>query len=585
MTQLPPPPAFPAPPPPPGAIPPPIPLNLPPPPPGLPPGLPPPPPGALPVTLPPGLPPPPGMGIGLTPITNNYSHTNSAQTVLITGLPPFLRSVRILRDASFPAGGARTVHLGCCGADRKSPEYKRLQERGVLSLIQNTNKDVCTLDTWKPANGGMAVVKMATFVGAKNLVGGLHVLTKCITKEGIAMPPGEEEKEKNTDPDGEATTAEGENPMELNIPTYTPEQIKQHEETIASLSHTKAYHLYNYNVPDPIPPDMKIPMPPPECSDASIPHRLLEVLTALRIKYEEGNFADSYGGHTSASTGETENTATSLNLDAGKLAAAAGGTYDEDADPMNAPEVVNAVLEFKRGLEERDVKSRKRRVDIITEAMEKKVKELVEKGRMEREMKRKMNNGEAGDNAANGVSVKADANVEDTGKRGVSNLPAWMTKGDGAAASTTATTTDAQPPTEEDESKKRKFVPSEANRDDINVRKQRIDMAGASISEIRAANQAADQSSFFTTKEDILAPNTMFPPLSLSATTSPEQIQPFVTSKIVDYLGEEESTLIGFIMKELGKGVKTTALLEEMKMVLDEDAEEFVLSLYKRLTE
>jgi hypothetical protein len=38
-------------------------------------------------------------------------------------------------------------------------------------------------------------------------------------------------------------------------------------------------------------------------------------------------------------------------------------------------------------------------------------------------------------------------------------------------------------------------------------------------------------------------------------------------------------------MKELGKGVKTTALLEEMKMVLDEDAEEFVLSLYKRLTE
>jgi hypothetical protein len=311
----------------------------------------------------------------------------------------------------------------------------------------------------------------------------------------------------------------------------------------------------------------------------------LDVLTTLRIKYQEGNFADSYGGHTSASTGESENTSISLNLDANKLAAAAGGTYDEDADPMNAPEVVNAVLEFKRGLEERDVKSRKRRVDIITEAMEKKVKELVEKGRMEREMKRRMKNGEVVGDGANVVSVAAEGVVEDTGKRGVSNLPAWMTKGDGAAAAASTSTTDAQPPTEEDESKKRKFVPSEANRDDINVRKQRIDMAGASVSEIRAANQAADQSSFFTTKEDILAPNTMFPPLNLSPTTSSDQIKPFVTSKIVEYLGEEESTLIGFIMKELSKGVKTTALLEEMKMVLDEDAEEFVLGLYKRLTE
>jgi hypothetical protein len=38
-------------------------------------------------------------------------------------------------------------------------------------------------------------------------------------------------------------------------------------------------------------------------------------------------------------------------------------------------------------------------------------------------------------------------------------------------------------------------------------------------------------------------------------------------------------------MKELGKGVKTVALLEEMKEVLEEDAEEFVLGLYRRMTE
>lgn len=185
---------------------------------------------------------------------------------------------------------------------------------------------------------------------------------------------------------------------------------------------------------------------------------------------------------------------------------------------------------------------------------------------------------------ANGAApaVSADAK-EDTGRRGVSNLPAWMTqsKPDGAPANEAPTTED----TTEDESKKRKFVPSEANRDDINVRKQRIDMEGASLAEIRAANEAADkQSAVYTTKEDILAAWTMFPPLSSSANTAADKVKTFVTEKIVEYVGEEEAELIDFIMKKLTEGVKTTALLEEMKLPLDEDAEEFVLGLYKKMT-
>ena len=182
------------------------------------------------------------------------------------------------------------------------------------------------------------------------------------------------------------------------------------------------------------------------------------------------------------------------------------------------------------------------------------------------------------------VAGDTDAKMEDTGKRGVSNLPAWMTKG---------TETTSEPPsadaaaTVEEDSNKRKFVPSEANRDDINVRKRRIDTGGATVAEIRAANEAADNAnaSFFTEKQDILASSTMFPPLSITPSTSPEQIKTYVTEKIVEYLGEEETTMIEFIMKELGKGCKTMGLLEEMKMVLDEDAEEFVLGLYKRMTE
>jgi len=61
----------------------------------------------------------------------------------------------------------------------------------------------------------------------------------------------------------------------------------------------------------------------------------------------------------------------------------------------------------------------------------------------------------------------------------------------------------------------------------------------------------------------------------------------YVTSQIVDYLGEEESTLIEFVMKELSKGggCTTLSLLEEMKMVLDEESEDFVLGLYRKMLE
>jgi hypothetical protein len=135
--------------------------------------------------------------------------------------------------------------------------------------------------------------------------------------------------------------------------------------------------------------------------------------------------------------------------------------------------------------------------------------------------------------------------------------------------------------------KKRKFIPSEANRD-INTRKQKLDVDGMSLSEIRAANMAADAAASVTTavdatsKESILSTGIKFPPLSPPAV---DELKEYVTSRIVDYLGEEESTLIEFIMKELNKdgGCTTLSLLEEMKIVLDEDSEDFVLGLYRKM--
>jgi hypothetical protein len=288
--------------------------------------------------------------------------------------------------------------------------------------------------------------------------------------------------------------------------------------------------------------------------------------------------------------------------------------YDEEADPLNAPEVIKAVLAFKRQLEQQNVKGKKRRIEIVSEKMGMKVEELLERGRREREemklererqlLQHQQGQEEQQQQQEQPVVPSVERmDVEDTGRRGVSNLPAWMTKGETTSGDPSVTMAANAPAAaaavvddDDGDGKKRKFVPSEANRD-INARKQKLDVVegGKGLSEIRAANEAADKAAaeaaaastpfvVQTTKEGILASGSQFPPLSLEAVGTLKQ---YVTAQIMDYLGEEESTLIEFIVKELRKegGCTTASLLEEMKVVLDEDAEEFVLGLYRKMTE
>ena len=71
------------------------------------------------------------------------------------------------------------------------------------------------------------------------------------------------------------------------------------------------------------------------------------------------------------------------------------------------------------------------------------------------------------------------------------------------------------------------------------------------------------------------------------------EIRKFVKEQMVEYLGEEEATLIDFVMNHLGKhensngfkGKNVDGLLEEMKMVLEEDAEAFVVDLFKKVVD
>jgi PWI domain. len=65
-------------------------------------------------------------------------------------------------------------------------------------------------------------------------------------------------------------------------------------------------------------------------------------------------------------------------------------------------------------------------------------------------------------------------------------------------------------------------------------------------------------------------------------------VRKYVKDQIIDYLGEEEATLIDFVVNYLKKEETergTLALLEEMKLVLEEDCEAFVVDLFRKVVE
>lgn len=339
---------------------------------------------------------------------------------------------------------------------------------------------------------------------------------------------------------------------------------------------------------------------------------------------DEGN-GDSAGGDDDTSM---------VKLDMARVAAAAGGgEYDEEEDALNAPAVLEAVASFKRSYGQRERHLRKRRVEIVDRRLAEEKVRARERLLREREKQRKLRV-EAEAKATEATSITDHAPVrpsgqavsslgapppsaadqpsaptKESGMRGVSNLPAWMAKRDGGAASLPPAAVLPPPSSrrseegaevpDPNESHKRKFVPSEANRD-LNKRKQRIDTgSGVTMAELRAANEAADASASAsaaasltaasdvqsasgadpktTPKKTILSPDTSFPPVSAAAAA---RIRAFVREQIIDLLGEEEITMIDFVMEQLTKGVRATSLLDEMRQVLDEDAEVFVVGLF-----
>ena len=299
----------------------------------------------------------------------------------------------------------------------------------------------------------------------------------------------------------------------------------------------------------------------------------------------------AHTSNTTSSTITSNNAEGVLTLDTQKLRAAAGGgqqPYDDDEDNalnLNTPEILQAVAAFKKKLEDRDNDLRQARQQIVDQRLE----ALVKAVKQEKNLTLHAN----ANATVEGVRDEEVSEVahRETGKRNVSNLPAWMTaaanqnksEGDASALGTLS----ANESTAEVASSgtKRKLVLSDANQD-VNNRKQKLDLNENNISAIRSANQAedqaaADESSSMIDKDQLFASKINWDAVDkIDITVS---IRPWVTEKIVDYLGEEEVTLIDFVMHQISKHCTPQEVLEELTMVLDEDAEGFVVSLWQKL--
>lgn len=84
-----------------------------------------------------------------------------------------------------------------------------------------------------------------------------------------------------------------------------------------------------------------------------------------------------------------------------------------------------------------------------------------------------------------------------------------------------------------------------------------------------------------TTKEELFA----YPIDSslVDAVLMEKRIRPWINKKIVEYIGEPEPTLVDFICSKVLVGSEPQSLLNDVQMVLDDEAEVFVVKMWRLL--
>lgn len=609
-------------------------------------------------------------------------------TVILANVPHFLRHSRNLRDFIYPCGSCRGVFFSC--ETRHSSPYSYFLGFEDRSDKKQTEKD----DGNEIA---IAIVKMSHSNGAYSLCRNWEIAAYQLNRFCGEVVTSISSNEHNATIEDNIGFMELKNAKKCKNKDDEKSKQRSDDRTKVHLVKMKAYLLASNS--EHIPLELSISSGKEDAVLAgavweslwgqskledvvneSTVVKLTEAYTAIRLRSESmlceplssngmliggneslGVFRTFDGIDVSSGMKEAVNSGNMsapptmvppFKLDMSKVAAAAGGgAYDEEADPLNAPEVLKAVAKFKKRLEERDADVKKKRVEFVNERLNEEVKKAklrILKERSDKEdkmkkmyqinMKQKQNeevlsipcDKDKVDKTNTGVNQNEAPSlppplplsfnkksldvVQDSGKRGVSNLPSWMTKG--VTKDTNLHSVDDQVVLSLEEKEndrkekayyKRKYLLQKDSLDCCS-RKKCLDTGEIPLARIRAANEAADaavgiyvkeanrnnssltRDNNFCTKDidrKVLPKSTNYPPLSPTIFSC---IRSYVTDQIVEYLGEAETTLIDFVMNHLGtkgvddnKSIKT--LLDELSTVLEEDAEIFVVDLYWKMIE
>eukprot|EP00731_Ephydatia_muelleri_P028042 Em0019g915a len=82
-----------------------------------------------------------------------------------------------------------------------------------------------------------------------------------------------------------------------------------------------------------------------------------------------------------------------------------------------------------------------------------------------------------------------------------------------------------------------------------------------------------------TAKEELFAYELKWE--TIDKTMMEKRVAPWIKKKIVEYIGEEEPTLVDFICNKLACHIAPQSILSDISMVLDEEAETFIMKLWR----
>ncbi|XP_034435590.1 RNA-binding protein 25b isoform X1 [Hippoglossus hippoglossus] len=135
----------------------------------------------------------------------------------------------------------------------------------------------------------------------------------------------------------------------------------------------------------------------------------------------------------------------------------------------------------------------------------------------------------------------------------------------------------------DEQPRKRKLVPLDYDDDD-----KSLGVDGAGLSSIKGADNEEKRKNIKSLIEKIptAKPELFSYPLDwtmVDTTLMERRVRPWINKKIIEYIGEEEATLVDFVCSKVMTHSMPQSILDDVAMVLDEEAEVFIVKMWRLL--